>query len=197
MTQYQTQGVDAPRNSPEIEVELITELAGSDLHDLCDAAEAAIDDGGGFGWLRRPDRHVMETYWRGVLLVPERELFVARLDGVICGSAQLQRSPRNNEAQAYVGQLNTFFLAPWSRGHGLARMLVEAVEARAVEHGLKAVTLDVRTTQDRAIQLYEAMGYQRWGTNPTYALVDGQWVAGHYYTKRLDDPVPGGGTGGA
>jgi RimJ/RimL family protein N-acetyltransferase len=110
---------------------------------------------------------------------------------------QLQRAPRNNEAQAYVGQLTTFFLAPWARGHGLARRLVEAVEARAIEHGLKAVTLDVRDTQTRAIQLYEAMGYRRWGTNPYYALVDRAWVGGHYYVKPLEawQPSPGGSTG--
>lgn len=180
---------------PDVGVELMTELAGADLHDLCDAAESAIRAGGGFGWLAVPERHVMEAYWRGVLLVPERELFVARLDGVIAGSAQLQRAPRNNEAQAYVGQLTTFFLAPWSRGHGLARQLIESVEARAVEHGLKALTLDVRATQERAIQLYEAMGYRRWGTNPCYALVDGEWVSGHAYFKRLD-PHGSGGPGG-
>ncbi|MBK1696863.1 GNAT family N-acetyltransferase [Rhodovibrio salinarum] len=184
-------------HAPATAVELMTELIGADLHDLCDAAEAAIEHGGGFGWLYPPERHVMESYWRGVLLVPERELFVARLDGVIAGSAQLQRAPRNNEAQAYVGQLTTFFLAPWSRGHGLARRLVEAVEARAVEHGLKAVQLDVRDTQTRAIQLYEAMGYRRWGSNPYYALVDGQWVGGHYYVKPLEEwrPPRSGGIG--
>ncbi len=49
----------------------------------------------------RRARDVMETYWRGVLLVPERTLFVGRLDGVIAGSAQLVRPPRNNEAQAH------------------------------------------------------------------------------------------------
>jgi ribosomal protein S18 acetylase RimI-like enzyme len=183
--------------TPQTNVELITELVGADLHDLCDAAESAIEDGGGFGWLKAPERHVMESYWRGVLLVPERELFVARLDGVIAGSVQLQRAPRNNEAQATVGQLTTFFLAPWARGHGLARRLVEAVEARAVAHGLKAITLDVRETQTRAIQLYEAMGYRRWGTNPYYALVDGQWVAGHYYVKPLEEWRSPGGQGPA
>ena len=41
----------------------------------------------------------LETYFRGVLLVPERELFLARLDGLVVGSAHLVRPPRNNEAQ--------------------------------------------------------------------------------------------------
>lgn len=171
---------------PQPSVGRATEIHGGDLHDLCDAAEAAISDGGGFGWLKPPPRHVMEAYWKGVLLVPERELFLARLDGTIAGSAQLHRMPRNNEAQALAGHFSTFFLAPWSRGHGLARMLVEAVEEAARGHGLKVMNLDVRATQERAIRVYEQLGYVRWGSHPHYAFAEGAWVTGHYYTKNLD-----------
>ena len=46
------------------------------------------------------------------MLVPDRALFVARLDGVIAGSAQLVRPTRNNEAQAHSAQLTTSFVAP-------------------------------------------------------------------------------------
>lgn len=164
----------------------LTEFAGPDMHDLCDAAEAAIRDGGGFGWLRVPPRHVMETYWKGVLLVPERALFVAKLDRTIAGSAQLIRPPRNNEAQATIGHLTTSFIAPWARGHGLARMLVLAVEAAARAAGLRVLNLDVRETQSAALQLYDALGYKRWGVHPHYALVDERWIAGHFFTKILD-----------
>lgn len=167
-------------------VERLTAVAGADLHDLCDAAEAAIQQGGGFGWLKPPSRNVMESYWSGVLLVPERELFVARLDGTVAGSAQLQRPPRNNEAQAFTGQLTTFFVAPWARGHGLARKLVEAVEVAARDAGLRVLNLDVRETQKRAIEVYEQLGYRRWGSNPRYAWIDGRWVDGYYYVKDLD-----------
>ena len=48
-----------------------------------------IIEGGGFGWLKPPPRQVLENYWKGVLLVPERRLVVGRLDGIIAGSAQL------------------------------------------------------------------------------------------------------------
>ena len=40
-----------PKASGATSVELLTELKGTDLEDLCDAAEAAIADGGGFGWI--------------------------------------------------------------------------------------------------------------------------------------------------
>jgi len=172
-------------NQPQTVVEQLREFAGSDLHDLCDAAEAAIGAGGGFGWLKAPPRHVMEAYWTGVLLVPERDLFVARLDRTIAGSAQLGRPSRHNEAQATLGQIMTSFIAPWARGHGLARMVVLAIERAAREAGLQVLNLDVRETQVAAIKLYESLGYQRWGTLPRYALVNGKWVAGFFYTKDL------------
>jgi ribosomal protein S18 acetylase RimI-like enzyme len=167
-------------------VETVTALKGADRHDLCDAAEAAILDGGGFGWLRPPPRQVLEAYWQGVLLVPERRLFVARLDGVIGGSAQLVRPTRNNEAQAHAATMTTSFVAPWARGHGLARGLVTTVEAAAREEGFAIVNLDVRETQEAAIVLYETLGYRRWGTHPYYARVDGRWIAGHFYTKVVN-----------
>ena len=176
---------------PSATVERLSAFRGPDLHDLCDAAEAAILDGGGFGWLTPPPRHVMETYWKGVLVVPERALLVARLDSTIAGSAQLVRAPRNNEAQALVGQLTTSFIAPWARGHGLARMMVVAIEDAARAAGHKVLNLDVRETQDAAIKLYESLGYTRWGSNPHYARVEHSWVTGHHYYKDLNDRASG------
>jgi ribosomal protein S18 acetylase RimI-like enzyme len=171
--------------APTTSVEPLEAFEGTDLEDLCDAADAAIKAGGGFGWLRAPPRHIMEAFWRGVLLVPERRLFAARLDGTICGSAQLVRPPRNNEAQAFAAQMMSNFIAPWARGHGLARQLVVAVEDAARASGFSILNLDIRDTQTAAIQLYESLGYERWGTHPAYARVDGQTIPGHFYFKRL------------
>jgi len=120
-----------------------------------------------------------------VLLVPERTLFLGLLDGVVAGSAQLSRPTRQNEAGAASCQLSTFFVAPWARGHGLARTLVQAVEDAARQGGFEILNLDVRETQEAAIALYETMGFQRWGTQPHYAKVKGAWIAGHYYAKVL------------
>ena len=168
-------------------VERLDEFRPGDLHDLCDAAEAAIIDGGGFGWLQPPPRPVMERFWRGVLAVPGRTLFVGRLDGVICGSAQLVRPPPNAEARAFAADMTTSFVAPWARGHGLARHLIEAVEDEARADGDEVLQLDVRETQTAAIRLYEAMGYVYWGTNPFYARVHGRTISGIYMYKVLDD----------
>lgn len=169
----------------DIAIERVETLKTGDLHDLCDATDDAIKAGGGFGWVAPPARDIMERYWKGVLVVPERILFVARLDGVIAGSAQLLKPARNNEAQAHAATLTTSFVAPWARGHGLARKLTQAVEDEARACGFRILNLDVRETQDAAIRLYEDLGFRRWGTHPFYALVDGKRLAGHFYVKEL------------
>ena len=175
----------APNLPPTVAIEKLTELQGADLHDLCDAAESAILEGGGFGWVRPPPRAAMERYWQGVLVVPGRSLYVGRLDGVIAGSTQLARPSPNNEARGSTAYLTTAFVAPWARGHGLARRLIEAVETEARDDGFETLQLDVRATQTVAIHIYESLGYVCWGTNPYYAKVDGQSIAGRYYYKLL------------
>lgn len=169
----------------EIQIVRPKELNGRLLAELEDATEAAIADGGGFGWLKSPPRQVQEAYWRGVLLVPERTLFLGLLDEVVAGSAQLARPTRQNEAGTASCLLTTFFVAPWARGHGLARALVQAVEDAAREDSFEILNLDVRETQEAAIALYESMGFERWGTQPRYAKVKGAWIAGHFFAKVL------------
>jgi ribosomal protein S18 acetylase RimI-like enzyme len=170
---------------PERSVERATELGEDDLHALCEAAHAAIIEGGGFGWIHPPGRRALESYFRGVLLVPERELFVTKLNGGIVGSAQLVRPARNNEAQAFAAHLMHSFVAPYARGHGLGRMMIRRVEDGARALGYQVLNLDVRETQEKAIRLYESMGYQRWGEHPAYARVAGQTIRGFFYYKLL------------
>ncbi len=171
---------------PVISVERLTHFVGTDLEDLCDAADAAIVAGGGFGWVKPPPRHVFESFWKGVLVVPERQLFVGRLDGTIAASAQLVKAARNNEAQAFSATLMSSFVAPWARGHGLAKLVTTAVEDAAREAGAQMINLDIRETQTAAIQLYETLGYMRWGVHPHYAKVDGRLIRGFYYCKFID-----------
>ncbi|MCZ6721904.1 MAG: GNAT family N-acetyltransferase [Proteobacteria bacterium] len=166
-------------------VDKVKKLSKRDLTELTDASEAAIRDGSGFGWVEVPPRAVLERYWRGVLVVPTRSLFLARFENVVCGSVQLVEPPKNKEVWSFAATIDTHFVAPWARGHGLAHDLVDAAEAEAVTQGYQVLNLSVTATQTQAIQLYEGIGYMRWGTLPRYALVKGKFVPGHFYTKDL------------
>ena len=169
----------------EREVERVETIADEDLHALCEATQAAILDGGGFGWLAPPRLRALEQYYRGVLLVPERMLFLARLNGAVVGVAQLVRPPRNNEAQAFAATLMHSFVAPYARGHGMARLLTQHVAEAARALGYQVLNLDVRETQSAALHLYESLGFVRWGVHPAYARVEGRTVRGYFYYKTL------------
>jgi ribosomal protein S18 acetylase RimI-like enzyme len=179
-----TEGLSAV---PTISVQRVTRYSGTDLDDLCEATESAITEGGGFGWLKPPPRQVLENYWKGVLLIPDRRLVAGRLDGIIAGSAQLSRAPRNNEAQAFAGTVTSAFVAPWARRRGIGRGIVLEIENLANELGLAVLNLDLRDTQRAASRLYESLGYTRWGTHPVYAQVEDRIVPGHYYYKLLEN----------
>ncbi len=167
-------------------VELVSQpLSSGDLNDLCDATEDAIKAGGGFGWIQLPNRNLLERFWQGVLAMPQRLLFVARLDNVICGTAQLILPARSNEAQSYHAQLSGLFIAPWARGQGLSRRLLDFVEKTAQHRGYAVINIDLRETQEAAIQLYESAGYNMIGKHPLYAVVNEKFVAGRSYYKLI------------
>lgn len=172
----------------QLEVAKVDRLDPHELAALCEATNAAIVEGGGFGWVEAQSRAALERHFRGILLVPEREFFVAKLDGEVVGSAQLVRPPRNNEAQAFSAQLAHAFIAPYARGFGLARLLVRRVEERAAAMGVRVINLDVRATQEGAITLFEGLGYTRWGSHPAYARVGGATVAGYFYYRVIEPP---------
>lgn len=174
-------------NAPKVTVEMVTEnLSKPDLNDLCDATNAAIEEGGGFGWVNVPERDSLERYWQGVVTAPTRWLFAARLDGMICGTTQLIVPPHNNEAQSHAVQMTTNFVAPWARGRGLSRMLLEAVEEQARLKGYAVINLDVRKTMEKAIALYEGMGYIRFGEHPYSVQIDHKAVPSLYYYKVIN-----------
>lgn len=166
-------------------VDRVEELSAAELNDLCDATYAGIEAGGGFGWVTKPPRDVLERYWQGVTAMPARILIVARLDGVICGSCQLVKPTSNNEAQSFAVQLTTNFIAPWARGHGLSKMLLAKAEELALAEDFTVINLDVRETMERAIQIYEGAGFVRFGEHPNYAKIEGRMLKGFYYTKKL------------
>ncbi len=167
-------------------VERITEFRHADLYELCSATEDAIRDGIGFNWVVPPGSDVLEAYWKGVLVVPDRVLFVARLDGTLAGSVQLLKPGISKETSSFCVSMEAHFTAPWARGHGLAKKLLEAAEREARAQGFSVIRLSVRETQDRAIKLYEDHGYVHWGTLPYYEFVNAQMIAGRFYYKNVD-----------
>ncbi|GAB5387891.1 MAG: hypothetical protein Alpg2KO_08590 [Alphaproteobacteria bacterium] len=170
-----------------VAAEELHNFSGPDVHDLCEATEAAIKAGGGFGWIDVPERDVMERYWRGVMAMPDRSLIVGRLDGTISGSVQLVRAPSSNQAQSFAVTLATFFVAPWAQRMGVGRAILQGGISRAQVERFKVINLSIRETQQAAIHLFEAHGFKCWGRQDKYAQVGGTIIPGRHYTLDLEE----------
>ena len=169
----------------KIGVETLTNINDVDLADLCNITEQAIKAGGGFGWLSIPPRSVLKKYWNGITLIDYKRLIVGRLGGDIAGTLQLSFQPPNNEAQKNIAKIQSHFVAPWARGYGLAKSMIEFAEKTSKENGSKSIQIDIRETQDAAIQLFKSKGFTQWGQNPFYALVNDKFINGLYFYKKI------------
>ena len=169
----------------KIKIEQITALNASDLENLCQATADAISDGIGFNWTTAPSQDVLESFWQGVLVVPERILFVGRLDGTVAASIQIIKPVPSRQTTAFNASIGYHFVAPWARGHGLAKELLQEAELEAKKLGFSVISLNVRETQEAALKLYHENGYNRWGIMPYYEMVGENMIAGHYFYKNL------------
>lgn len=164
-------------------------FSGTELDDLCHAVEMTMEDtvgfSLGFSQARRPVRQRLENYFKGVLVIPERTLFVGMLDGTIAGSIQLVRPPKSNETSDFAVSVDNHFVAPWARGHHIASKLLDAAEKKAISEGFELIKLSVRASRAAAIHLYERSGYTCWGVLDKYERVGDEMIAGRFYYKEL------------
>lgn len=61
------------------------------------------------------------------------------------------------------GEVKRMYVRPQARGQGLARRLIETLEAKAMEHGCRTFMLETGPTMPEALMLYERLGYQHRG----------------------------------
>lgn len=108
------------------------------------------------------------------------DFVVGYVDGepVACGALQ-----RLDEREAEIKRM---YVIPAQRRAGLARQIIAAIEARAVEEGFHMLRLETGVTYDKAIRLYTSTGYAR-----THSY--GEYVGNPNsacFAKRLKRAVP-------
>lgn len=81
------------------------------------------------------------------------EFMLGLIDGkpVACGALQ-QVAPA-------VGEINRMYVRPSWRGQGLSRLILAALEERAVELGFHLLRLETVLDRGRATRLYEGAGF--------------------------------------
>jgi RimJ/RimL family protein N-acetyltransferase len=96
-------------------------------------------------------------------------------DGALVGIAGFSRSPRLKSR--HKGVIWGVYVRPDMRGRGAARLLLDALIARArAEPGLEQILLSVSIGQAAARRLYESLGFEPWGRERHALKVDGQYV---------------------
>jgi putative acetyltransferase len=58
------------------------------------------------------------------------------------------------------GEIKRLYVRPQVRGQGVARRVMEALEAKAMQSGCRTFMLETGPTQPEALTLYERLGYQ-------------------------------------
>ncbi|MEQ9330460.1 GNAT family N-acetyltransferase [Thalassobaculum sp.] len=156
---------DLPADISELSAaEIAAELGG-----LGALLHACVHDGASIGYVLPFAVGDAEAFWRDKVLPAvrggSRVLWVARRDGRIAGSVQLDHdTPPNQPHRAEVRKL---LVHPEFRRQGISRALMAALERRAAGLSRSLLTLDTRTG-DVAEPLYASMGYRTVGVIPGY-----------------------------
>ena len=94
------------------------------------------------------------------------------VNGEIIGTASLNRKPRR---MSHRGEFGISLKKAWW-GCGAASALTEAVLAFAKENGFEQLNLEVRSSNARAIHLYEKYGFRKLCTFPHFFKINGEYI---------------------
>jgi putative acetyltransferase len=98
------------------------------------------------------------------LSLPHVEFFGAFLGSELVGCGALKRM----DDDAPYGEVKRVFVDPSVRGRGIARRLMQDIEACAAEMALPVLRLETGVRQPEALCLYRALGYQLRGPFGAY-----------------------------
>lgn len=164
---------------PKIQVEQIISFDNEDeLHSLCETLEASIIEGYHCKWTTPPPRHLIENHFKGVLLVPEKLLLIARLDGNIVGICEINTPPKQEDSSDIAAKIDIFTVAPYALNVGIEQRLLAKMEQVISQLGFPIINIIIDETQQKLLQFYLQNKYIHWGTHPYYQRVDGQIVKG-------------------
>jgi RimJ/RimL family protein N-acetyltransferase len=106
---------------------------------------------------------------------------VAEVDGRMVVSCEV--SPRPGR-MSHVGSLG-ISVKDGYRGIGVGQELMREAERQAVAAGIESIILEVFSINERAIHVYEKMGYRRIGVIPGGVKYRGERVDSVYMLKEL------------
>lgn len=98
--------------------------------------------------------------------------YFAKVDGEIIGTASLNR---NHNRMSHRGVFGISLKKAWW-GCGAASALTEKILAFAKENSFEQLNLEVRSSNTRAICLYEKYGFRKLCTFPNFFKINGEYI---------------------
>jgi ribosomal protein S18 acetylase RimI-like enzyme len=140
------------------------------LDALAEILHACVHDGASVSFVLPFEISHARAFWLNKvapgLIADTRIVLIARIDGEVAGTVQLDLdTPPNQAHRADVAKL---LVHPKFRQSGIGRALMQHVEDHSENAGRWLLTLDTRTG-DTAEPLYVSLGYERVGCIPDYA----------------------------
>jgi GNAT superfamily N-acetyltransferase len=166
-------------------IEQVNALTDGEIADLAEIMIGVVAEGYSIGYLTPPSMEVATRYWRDVL-APNVRLLLARSDGRVVGTAQLELATRENGL--HRAEVNKVLVHPDHHGQGIGKRLMAEIEALARREGRTLLYLDTNEN-DPANEFYGRTGWKKAGTIPHWAGSprDGQVHGTTFYFKLLDE----------
>lgn len=151
----------------------ITQFSSAQISDhlgeFVELLKLTVDHGASIGWLAPLSESDAQDYWMGVqsqVETGDKILLVAQQGERVVGAVQIALEPRKNGN--HRGEVQKLMVHMNHRRQGIARRLMESLDASAIEAKRRLLVLDVRKG-DPAETLYQQMGYIHVGDIPEYA----------------------------
>ena len=145
-----------------------------------------VENGASVGFVLPLSHDEAARYWDGLapsLADGSRWLWAARDGGGLLGTVQLELATKKNGVNR--AEVQKLLVHSAARRRGVARALMQTVEARARELRRGLLHLDTEAGSD-AEPFYRALGYTAIGGLPEYACSPrGEWRANAIYYKTL------------
>jgi ribosomal protein S18 acetylase RimI-like enzyme len=166
-----------------IEIERLTSLSERDAGELSELLVAIVEQGASVGFLPPLEPDIARTYWLHAI-EPENVVFlVAKRNGAIVGTVQLEWSPKKNGR--HRAEVNKLLVHPNAQRLGIGRKLMDRLEALAAENGWTTLHLDTREG-DNSNDFYQSQGWVKVGIIPRWAeSADGTLDGTVFYYKLL------------
>lgn len=134
------------------------------VRDLCDEDLEIISDiearSFSMPWKKEDFKHLIEDN--------QSVYMVILADGIPVGTA-------GYTFNGFEGYINNVVIDEKLRGHGLSKILMEALLNKGKENGIMDYTLEVRVSNAPAVKLYESLGFESAG------------VRKNFYEKPVED----------